>query len=87
MVEVRDSLSLDPLRGVNYKDSSFAGTNRSADLIGEIDVAWGVDQVKQVGLAILRVSIYHRSCLCKHCDASLTFHLCHSTVSVSFEKF
>ena len=36
-------------------------------------MARGVNQVEQVSLTIFGVSVYHGSCLCKNCYASLSF--------------
>ena len=44
-VAVGEGLSLDPLSGVDHEDDAFAGGERAADLVAEIDVAGCVDQV------------------------------------------
>ena len=74
MVEIGDRLSLNSLSGIDDENCTLARSYRPADLVGKIDVAWGVNQVEQVGLTIFRVSVYHGSCLCKNCYASLTFN-------------
>jgi len=51
-VEVGQRLRLDPLRGVNHQDGPFAGFQRAADLVAEVDVPRRIDQVHLVGLAV-----------------------------------
>ena len=47
-VEVRQRLRLDALRGVDEQDRALARLQRPAHLVGEVDVAGGVDQVQHV---------------------------------------
>ena len=75
MVEIRNRLSLNPLSGIDDENGSLTRSYRPADLVGKIDVARGVDQVQQVSLTVFGVSVYHGGCLCKDCDASLSFDL------------
>jgi hypothetical protein len=49
-VEVGQRLRLDALRGVDQQDRSFAGGQAAGDLVAEVDVAGGVDQVEHVAL-------------------------------------
>ena len=51
-VGVGDGLRLDPLGGVHDQQRALAGGEAAADLVGEVDVAGGVDQVQVVGLAV-----------------------------------
>ena len=51
-VDVGQRLRLDALRGVDDQDGALAGLQRSADLVGEVDVARRVDEVEGVGLAV-----------------------------------
>ena len=51
-VEVRERLRLDALRGVDEQDRALARGERAADLVGEVDVAGGVDHVERVGLPV-----------------------------------
>src|SRR6185312_14522232 len=53
-VAVRHRLRLDALGRIHYQQRAFAGRQRTADLVGEIDVAWRVDEVELVGLAVAR---------------------------------
>ena len=50
-VEVGQRLRLDALRGVDEQDRALAGGERAGDLVGEVDVAGGVDHVEHVGRA------------------------------------
>ena len=52
-VGVGDGLRLDPLGGVDDQQRALAGGEAARDLVGEVDVARGVDQVQVVGLAVV----------------------------------
>ncbi len=52
-VGVGQGLGLDPLAGIDDEDGPLAGGQRPRDLIGEVDVAGGVDEVELVGLAVV----------------------------------
>ena len=52
-VGVGQGLRLDALRGVDDQEGPFAGGEAARDLVGEVDVAGGVDQVELIGLAVL----------------------------------
>ena len=54
-VAVGDRLRLDALGRVDHQQRAFAGGQRTADLIGEVDVPGGVDEVELVGLAVARL--------------------------------
>ncbi len=47
-VQVRQRLRLDALCGVDQQHRAFAGRQRPADLVGEVDVPGGVDHVQHV---------------------------------------
>jgi len=51
-VEVRDGLGFDALGGIDHEDGTFAGGEGAGDLVGEIDVAGGVEEVELVGFAV-----------------------------------
>jgi hypothetical protein len=51
-VEVRDGLGLDALRGVDHQQGPLARRDGARDLVGEVDVARGVDEVEHVALAV-----------------------------------
>ena len=48
-VEVGERLRLDALRGVDEQDGALARRQRPRDLVGEVDVAGGVDEVEDIG--------------------------------------
>ena len=52
-VEVRQRLGLDALRGVDQQQRALAGRERARDLVGEVDVAGGVDHVQDVVAAVV----------------------------------
>ena len=49
---VGDGLGFDALAGVNHQQSALAGGQRAGDLVAEIHVAWCVDEIELVYLAI-----------------------------------
>jgi hypothetical protein len=53
LVDVGEGLRLDPLGGVDHQQAALAGRQAAGDLVGEIDVAGGVDQVQHIVLAVL----------------------------------
>ncbi|MPL67355.1 hypothetical protein SDC9_13046 [bioreactor metagenome] len=54
LIDVRQRLRLDALARVDDQQRALDCAHAPADLIGEVDVAGGVDQVQDIGLAILR---------------------------------
>ena len=48
LVAVGQGLGLDALGGVDQQDRPLAGGQRAADLVAEVDVAGGVDEVEGV---------------------------------------
>ena len=54
LIDVGERLRLDALGGIDHQQRTLAGGQRPVHLIGEIDVAGGVDQVEDVVLAVLR---------------------------------
>ncbi len=54
VVDVGERLRLDALAGVDHQERALAGGERAVDLIGEVDVARGVDQIEDVVLAVAR---------------------------------
>ena len=57
LVDVGERLRLDALRGVDDQQRTLAGGEAAVDLVGEIDVAGGVDQVEDVVLAVARMVV------------------------------
>src|SRR3546814_3565385 len=53
-VAVGHGLRLNALRGVDDQQRSFARGQRAADLVAEVDVAGGVDEVEVVDLPVAR---------------------------------
>ena len=51
-VAVGQRLGLDALRGVDHQDHALARRQAAADLVAEVDVARGVDEVEGVALPI-----------------------------------
>ena len=56
-IEIRNSLSLDTLCGINHQQCALAGSNRTANLVREVNVSRSVDQVQNILLAL--ISILH----------------------------
>ena len=54
VVDVGQRLRLDALAGVDHQQRALAGGERAVDLVGEVDVAGGVDQIEDVVLAVAR---------------------------------
>ena len=59
-IGVGERLGLDALGGVDDQERAFAGGERPRDLVGEIDVAGGVDQVQDVVLAVGGAEVHAR---------------------------
>ncbi len=53
VIDVGERLRLDSLARVDHQERALAGGERARHLIGEVDVARGVHQVEDVGLAVL----------------------------------
>jgi hypothetical protein len=49
-IAVGDRLGLDALRGVDDEQCALAGRERARDLVAEIDVSRGIDEIQEVGL-------------------------------------
>ena len=62
-VEVGDGLRLDALGRVHHEQRPFARGDRAGDLVGEVHVARGVDEVQPVGLASAVVEHLYRVAL------------------------
>jgi hypothetical protein len=52
-VGVLDRLRLDALGGVDHQQHALAGAQRARDLVVEVDVTRGVDEVEEVRLAVV----------------------------------
>ena len=53
VIDVGERLRLDALAGVDHQQRAFAGGQRARHLVGEVDMAGRVDQVEDIGLAVL----------------------------------
>ena len=62
LIDVGEGLRLDPLGASTTSSEPSTARMRAGDLIGEIDVAGGVDQVQDIGLAVLRPGIRSARC-------------------------
>jgi hypothetical protein len=54
-VGVGDGLRLDALGGIDKEDGPLAGGEAAADLVAEIDVPWGIDEIQLVPVALVVV--------------------------------
>ncbi len=57
VIDIGERLRLDALAGVDHQERALAGGERAVDLVGEVDVAGGVDEVEDVVLAVARAVI------------------------------
>ena len=53
LIDIRQRLRLDPLRGIDDQQRAFDRAHRARDLVGEVHMAGGVDQVQRVFLPVL----------------------------------
>ena len=75
-INVRQGLRLDALRRVDDQDRAVAGRQAPRDLIVKVDMAGGVDQVKDVLLPVLRaVDRAHRLRLDRNAALALQIHI------------
>ena len=51
-IEIGDRLRLDTLSCIYNQQCPFAGGDGARDLVGEVHVPWGIDQIEYVVLAI-----------------------------------
>ena len=52
-VAVGDALRLDALRGIDHQQRPFAGRQAARDLVGEVHVPRGIDQIELIALAVV----------------------------------
>ena len=71
-IHIGQRLRLDALRRVHHQQRAFAGRQCPADLIAEVHMAGGVDQVEDVSLSVLGL-ILHAHGLRLDGDAALPF--------------
>ena len=53
LVDIGERLRLDPLAGIDHQKRAFAGSERPADLVGEVDMAGRVHEIELIGVAVL----------------------------------
>ena len=74
-VAVGHGLGFHALGGIHHKQGAFAGRQRTADLVGKVDVAGRVDQVHCVHLAVASlVTQSGRLCLDRNPALALEVH-------------
>src|SRR5262249_47939779 len=75
LVDVRQRLCLDALARVHDQKRALAGRQAAVDLIGEIHMSWGVDQVEDIILAVPGVVVQpHRLSLDGDAALALDIH-------------
>ena len=67
------SILLMTLGGVNHQQSTLASSDGAADLVREIDMSWGVNEVQYIFLTILH--IFHLDGVTLNRDATLTLQI------------
>ena len=67
-------MRLDALRRIDYQQRPFTGGQRAADLVVEIHVAGGIDEVELVGLAVFR-GVIQRDAVGLDGDPALAFQI------------
>jgi hypothetical protein len=73
-IHVGQGLGLHPLAGIHHQQGPLTGLQRAAHLIGEVNVAGGVDQVEDVRLPVGRL-VLHAGGLELDGDAALALQL------------
>jgi len=73
-VDIGHGLGLDALGGIDDEDGSFAGREAAGDLVAEIDVPGGVEEVHLVGLPVLGL-VVHRDGMRLDRDSALTLEV------------
>ena len=54
-VEIRDGLCLYALRGINDQQGTFAGSYGTGDLVGEVHMSRGINEVQDIFLALVHI--------------------------------
>ena len=57
-MDVGKALGLHALAGIHDEKRSFAGRERAGDFVSKVDVAWGVDEVDLVDVAIFGLVVH-----------------------------
>ncbi len=75
VIDVGERLRLDALARIHHQQRAFAGRERARNFVGEVDMAGRVDQIEDVGLAVLgRVGQPHRLRLDRDAALALDIH-------------
>ena len=74
-VEVADRLCLNALGGIYEQQCPLTSSDGTAHLIGKVNVARGIDQVKQVFLPVGRVDVLHLDRMTFDRDAALALEV------------
>ena len=75
-VHVGKSLGFDPLGRINHQQTPFTGGKRAGNLIGKVNMAGGIDQIENIGSAIIsRVVETHSLRLDGNAPFTLKIHL------------
>ena len=69
-----NALRLDTLRGIDNEQCAFAGSQRSRDFVGEIDVSRCIDEIQLIVLAVLGL-VHQRHALCLDGNAAFPFQI------------
>ena len=72
-VEVRDRLRLHALCGIDHQQGTFAGSNRTRHLIGEVYMTRGINQIEDIFFTI--VHILHLDGVALDSDTTLTLQV------------
>lgn len=73
-VAVGHGLGFHALAGVHHQQCAFTGRQGTADLVGEVHVAGGIDEVQLVGLTVLRL-VVQGNAVGLDGDAALAFQI------------
>ena len=72
-IKIGDCLCLNTLSSIHHKQGSLAGSNRTAYLVGEVDVSRSINKIKDIFLAI--VHIFHLDGMTLDGDATFTLQV------------
>ena len=57
-IHIGQRLRLNALGGIHHQQSTLAGSQRTADLIVEVNMAGGINQIKGIGFTVFGLIIY-----------------------------
>jgi len=73
-IEIGNGLSFDPLSSVNYQKGSFTRRNGSGNLIREIYVAGGINQIQRIVLTLFLIIHLYRMAFNRNSFLPLEVH-------------